>query len=137
MKQLIEAYNDALKAPNLIAGQIRQEFAKLDIRGKLTLLCQGQASEVYDDILHEDNNYTGTDGSLYDDFYWDRHETKTLSTVVEMTIDNMDIDGDETPEELADLILQGQKAESRTVRDRCAVVVDMANRCIGTATHDW
>lgn len=139
MKQLIDAYIESLKVPNLLATKIREEFDKLSLLQKLTELCQGPGrSGVYDNILSEDESYTGTSGSLYDDFYWDRRETKSLSSVILFTLTRLDtVVGGETPEQLAMLILKGLDSPNRTTRDRCSVVIDMVEKGIGQATHDW
>lgn len=132
MQTLINTYSAALAGPAKAAQELRAAFEGLTLKEKLVIIL-GDNGSLFDDVLHYDSDYTGGPGnvSLYDDFYWERRETKDLSDIVESTVDDMeDLTGDETPEELAELILADTGCKSSTLRD-------MVAKNIGKACHDW
>lgn len=132
MQNLLAVYSAALAGPAKAAQELRTAFEALTLKAKLVIIV-GEEGSLFNDVLHYDSDYTGGPGnvSLYDDFYWERCETKKLSNIVERTLDGMEsVTGDETPEELAELILNSECARSSTLRD-------MVQKNIGKARHDW
>jgi hypothetical protein len=130
MQTLINTYSEALAGPAKAKAALLEAFKGLTLKEKLVIIL-GTDGELFDSVLRYESDYTGTSGSLYDDFYWDRRETKELSSVKDHVLDNLDdLTGDETPEELAEIILNSDD-------DRCDVLRDMVNKGIGKACHDW
>lgn len=132
MQALINVYAAALAGPAKAARELRAAFEGLTLKEKLVIIV-GESGALFDDVLHYDSDYTGGPGnvSLYDDFYWERRETKELSDIVESTLEDMEgVTGDESPEELADMILADEGCKSSTLRD-------MVQKNIGKACHDW
>ncbi|AUX83660.1 tail length tape measure protein [Pseudomonas phage NV1] len=93
------------------------------------------SSEVY---------YCGPDGhrdkvSLYDDFYWERHETRTFGEILETTIEHYlelheDLDVD------YDLVVEtdGFWNWVATSEDaKALVILDFVENALAEATHDW
>jgi hypothetical protein len=132
MQKLIETYTAALAGPAKAAYELRTAFEGLTLKEKLVIVL-GDKDCIFDDVLHYDSDYTGGPGnvSLYDDFYWDRRETKELSEIIEYTLESLDgLTGDETPEELAEILIADKGCRSLTLRD-------MVQKNIGKACHDW
>lgn len=130
MQTLISTYVATLAGPAKAKEALLEAFKVLTLKEKLVIIL-GNNGELFDDVLRYESDYTGTSGSLYDDFYWDRRETKELSSVKDHVLENLeDLTGDETPEELADIIINSDC-------DRCDVLRDMVSKGIGSACHDW
>lgn len=132
MQTLIATYSAALAGPAKAAQELRDAFEGLTLKEKLVIIL-GTDGGLFDNVLHYNSDYTGGPGnvSLYDDFYWDRRETKDLSDIVEATLEGMGgLTGDETAEELAELVLADEGCMSITLRH-------MVENNIGKACHDW
>lgn len=130
MKQLIATYKEAVNVSDKALHAVRDEFIALPLEQKLVLVL-GEQGILFDSILLSDSYYSQSSISLYDDFSWDRYETKDLSDIIETVLENMaDLTDDETPEELAALIMADGG-------DRCEVLKDMLNKNLGKATNDW
>lgn len=131
MQNLIAAFSATKDAARIAAFELRKAFEALTLPEKMVIIC-GDGDNLFDEVLHSDRWYTGPGNvSLYDDFYWDRYETKTLSEVFDRVTDNLEEStGDETAEELAALIMADEGAKAQTLRD-------MVERNIGKARHEW
>lgn len=130
MQQLIATYKEAVNVSDKALQAVQAEFKALPLEQKLVLVL-GKQGILFDSILLSDAYYSVSNVSLYDDFSWDRYETKDLSDIVETVVENLgDLTDDETPEELAAIIMADEG-------DRCEVLKDMLNNNLGKATHDW
>jgi len=133
MQNLIDTYKATLAGPAKAALELRIAFEGLTLKEKLVIIVADKDC-IFDDVLHYDSCYTGpctNRVSLYDDFYWDRREDRELSGLVEQTLEDMDgLTGDETPEELAEILMASDTSRAMVIRD----LVEMN---IGKACHDW
>lgn len=137
MQTLINAYNEAMKAPTKAALELRKAFESLTTEEKLVTIIrdkfekQPYSKSIFDVVLGSDSSYTGTgNASLYDDFYWERCETKYLSDILDMTMEDVDTGEVETPEGIAKIILADDGP-------RVVTLVDMLEKNLGECEHDW
>lgn len=145
MQQLIAAYNEAMKAPQKAALELRTAFEALTLAEKMVIIVREKfekdrwSASIFNTLLHSDSCYTGPctagcDVSLYDDLHWDRYETKTLSEILDMAIDKCgeedETTGEETAEELAAILVASESP-------RCEVLRDFLNSNLGSAENDW
>lgn len=133
----IAVYKEAMKAPTKAALELRQVFEGLTTEEKLTTIIRDKferpnySKSIFDVVLGSDSSYNGTgNASLYDDFYWERCETKYLSDILDMTMEDVDTGEVETPEGLAKIILADDGP-------RVVTLVDMLEKNLGECEHDW
>ncbi len=123
MKELIKRQKELQEEALALSPLIREEYKKLDFKKKLAVY-----RELGSGWMGEDAWYTGSIPgsrvSLYDDFYWDRHETKYLEDIEKFVKDYFE--GEDFDEYL-----------ETSDGHRVLVFRDMLENCIGEATHDW
>lgn len=138
MQNIFEAFQLAAAMYAKEAELAQQAFGALPIEKRLELALSADGSYL-DKVLAYETYYSGSDAganvSLYDDFNWDRHETRDLSDIVESVCDNLEsaTGEEETLVELAPAILEAAK----NGEPRASVLVNMLERGIGRACHDW
>lgn len=127
MKELIEKQKAPQAEATALKHLIQAKFKELDFKGKLAVY-----RELGSDWMGEETYYTGnipgSRVSLYDDFYWERHETKSLDEIEDFVSDHFQ---DEDEEGDFDEYLETSD------HDRARVFRDMLENCIGEATYDW
>lgn len=138
MQNIFEAFQLAAAMAAKEAELARQAFDALPIEKRLELALSSDGyylDKVLADETYYSGNSAGANVSLCDDFYWERHETRNLSDIVESVCDNLEeATGDEESlVELAPAILEAAK----NGEPRASVLIDMLERGIGHACHDW
>lgn len=126
MKYLIQARKDLQLDLAETDAAIKKEFFALDFEGKLKAF-----RELGSDFMGEESDFTGSSVgggqvSLYDDFHWDRHQTKTLEDIYEYVRDYYE----GADEDFDEYVKNSDDSRARTFRA-------MLNACIGSAIYDW
>ena len=92
---------------------------------------------------NSENWYTGTNlgpnVSLYDDFFWERHETRTFNEILEQTIDHY-IDFHEGLGVDYDLVVETDEFwdwVATSDEPHAKVTKDFVENALAEATHDW
>lgn len=125
----LKELHEQTKALNL---GLFQDFSKLSLDEKIDLYCNAYlqdegVNKLLDTFLNKDGYYHHCEGvSLYDDLYWERYETMTLSDVFDWIVDNFD----EETHNLYDFVKNAQHASNIVFRD-------MLLNNIGSAERDW
>lgn len=123
----LEKFAEVQAAVVAASAAIVEGWKLLTLEEKLAMVIKH--GDSLDDALGHLGWYTGTFGSLYDDFYWERHQTMTVSQVFDMTRERMNSkDG-------ADLI--AEIIAGKDTGPRASVLCDMLEKGIGRAEHDW
>lgn len=120
----IQAFYDAKKA------ELFENFKELTLDEKIDIYCKAYTEDancILDTFLKKEGYYHSCEGvSLYDDLYWDRHETMTLSQIFEWVTDDFD-------EDSADIVEFVKTGKVKAL----LVFRDMLNCNIGSAERDW
>lgn len=126
----------AMQAQTLsLHSELMQKFSSLSLDEKIEVYVQAyfeeNNNEMFDSFLKADPYYSKCeDVSLYDDLYWERYETMTLSEVFDWVLDNFeDSDEDEILIKF-EYFKDGQSPAHKVFRD-------LLMRNIGSAVRDW
>lgn len=129
-KDLLVTRIKAMQAQTLsLHSELMSRFMALSLYDKIDIYCESYregSHKLFDTFLSKELYYSTCEGvSLYDDLFWERYETMTLSDVFDWVTDSYDDD-----DEMTDHVQLGQTSSHRVLRD-------MLTCGIGTAVRDW
>lgn len=138
MKELLEQYKAAKEVADGLASQLFAAFMSTDtVEEKFKLVL-----EYGDEFLNEEGYYcphvraNGSEVSLYDDLWVERHQTLTLEQLIESLYDDFDgIDWD-SEDFLAQQIAHADVAVNQDTA-AAAILRDMLENGIRAGTFDW
>lgn len=130
MNQLLQNRKDLQQQLNEVDQVIKIEFKKAPFAEKLKMFRELGSSFMSDEGYFNNNDVEGARVSLYDDFHWDRYESKTLEDIYESTSDHYSYHYRDDGLGLDDYLETSPDAKPRVFRS-------LLNNCIGIATNDW
>lgn len=127
---IVDSIKEIHEKTKVSRAELFNKFVTLTLNEKIDLYCEAHANKSHiflDDFLKKDGYYHTCEGvSLYDELYWERHETLSLSDVFDWVHD----DFDEEAGGLAEFIKISDKPRIKVFRD-------LLLNNIGSATYDW
>lgn len=130
MKELIAKQKELQAEVHKLTPIIQEAYLALTFKEQLAVY-----RELGDGFMKEEDYFTGSlvgnNISLYDDFYWERHETQHLSDIEDRVRDHYFYSYPDATTEGYDEFLE------HSMDTKAQVARSMIEDCIGRATHDW
>lgn len=135
MNKIAQERNNLLEALKLLTGSAKEEYDKLTTPEKIVFIMTEDHGFLETDQWFSGSAVGHRDVSLYDDFYWERHQTNSTFDLLTNHMDNWPENDYDKPFQEQALDYANWLVEQED--SKAATLVHLAENGIREATYDW